>query len=214
MDYKQLIIASGLRMLNAGYTIETWGNISARNPETQLVYLTPSGMDYTTISADDVVVCDIDGNVVEGKRKPTIETGLHTALYRARPEVNAVVHTHPLYSTVFSCMGEDIPMVIDEAAQVLGGVCRTAPYALPGTPELAENCVKALGTQANSCLLQSHGAVCVGETMDAAFKVAKVLEVTAQIYQMIRATGGAFQPISDKNIEAMQYFVKNIYGQR
>lgn len=214
MNYKKLIIDSGLRMLNSGYTIETWGNISYRDGESGLVYLTPSGMDYTVITESDVVVCDLEGAIVEGRRKPTIETSLHLAIYRERPEVNAIVHTHPLYSTVFSCMGEDIPLLIDEAAQALGDVCRTAEYGLPGSPELAENCVRALGKDANACLLKSHGAVCVGATMDAAFKVSKVLEVTAQIYQMIRATGNAFQPISQENIAAMKYFANNLYGQR
>lgn len=214
MNYKKLIVDRGLQMLNGGYTVETWGNISVRDPETNLVYLTPSGMDYTTIHEDDVVVMDLDGNRVEGHRKPTIETDLHLAIYKNRPEVNAVVHTHPIYSTVFSCCGEDIPMVIDEAAQVMGDVCRTAEYALPGSPELAVNCIAALGQKANSCLLKSHGAVCVGENMDAAFKVCKVLEVTAQIYQLIRAMGKDYEKISDENIAAMQYFAKNIYGQR
>lgn len=214
MNYKKMIVESGLRMLEGGYTIETWGNISYRDPDTNLVYLTPSGMDYGSIVESDIVVRDLDANPVEGDRKPTIEMGMHLAVYRARPEINAVVHTHPLYSTVFSCMGEDIPLLIDEAAQILGAPSRTAAYALPGSPQLAENCVKALGTDANSCLLQSHGAVCVGADMDTAFRVAKVLEVTAQIYQMIRAMGASFVPISPENIAAMQDFVKNIYGQR
>ena len=155
-----------------------------------------------------------DGNIVEGTKKPTIETGLHLAIYKARPEVNAVVHTHPMYSMVFSCCGEDIPLVIDEAAQTLGGTVKTAEYALPGSPELAQNCVEALGTQSNACLLKSPGAVCVGEDMDSAFKVSKVLEVTAEIYQMIRAIGKTPYKISDENIAAMQDFVKNVYGQR
>lgn len=214
MNYKKLIVDSGLRMLEGGYTIETWGNISVRDPEKNLVYLTPSGMDYSTITEDDVVVVDMDGKVVEGHRKPTIETGLHVAIYNARPDVNAVVHTHPLYSTVFSCCGEDVPQVTDEASQILGGPCITAEYALPGTPELAANCVKALGPKNMSCMLKSHGAVSVGADMDGAFRVCKVLEVTAQIYQMIRAMGKDFDPISKENIEAMEYFVKNIYGQR
>ncbi|MFY9198148.1 MAG: class II aldolase/adducin family protein [Acutalibacteraceae bacterium] len=214
MNYKKLIVESGLRMLNSGYTVETWGNISFRDKETNLVYLTPSGMDYTIVTQDDIVVCDLDGNIVEGTKKPTIETGLHLAIYKARPEVNAVVHTHPMYSMVFSCCGEDIPLVIDEAAQTLGGTVKTAEYALPGSPELAQNCVEALGTQSNACLLKSHGAVCVGEDMDSAFKVSKVLEVTAEIYQMIRAIGKTPYKISDENIAAMQDFVKNVYGQR
>lgn len=214
MNLKKLIVDSGLRMFNSGQTVETWGNISYRDKETNLVYLTPSGMDYTIIAEEDVVVCDLDGNIVEGKRKPTIEKSFHLGIYKARPEVKAVIHTHPIYSTVFSCTGEEIPLIIDEAAQTLGGTIKTAPYALPGTQELADNCVKALGTEANACLLMSHGAVCVGDTMDAAFKVSTVLEVTAQIYYMVKSMGKECIKISDDNIAAMMYYVKNVYGQR
>lgn len=213
MNYKKLIVDSGLRMLRGGYTVETWGNISARDPETNLVYLTPSGMDYTTIQEEDIVVLDLEGNIVEGHRKPSIELDLHLHVYQSRPEVQAVVHTHPIYSTVFSCCGEDIPMVIDEAAQVLGDVCRTAKYGLPGSKELAENCVEALGKTGNACLLRSHGAVCVGKNMDTAFKVCKVLEVTAQIYQLIRSMGANYLPIPQQYINAMWDFAQNHYGQ-
>lgn len=213
MDYKELIIKSGVRMFNEDFTIETWGNISAKDPETNLIYLTPSGMDYLECTVDDVVVCNIEGEIVEGKRKPTIETMLHINVYRNRPEVNAIVHTHPIYSTVFSCIGESIPLLLDEAAQTLGAPVQTAKYALPGTKELADECVKALGKEANACLLQSHGAVCVGESMDAAFKVAKVLEVTAKTYQLIRAMGAKCIPLCEDDIKCMKEFVKNHYGQ-
>lgn len=214
MNYRKLIVESGVRMINGGYTIGTWGNISIRNPETDEVYLSPSGMNYTTITEDDIIIVNLKGEILEGTRKPTIETALHVALYNARPELNAVVHTHPIYSTAFSCCGEDIPLILDEAAQILGDTCKTAEYALPGSTELAVNCVKALGKKANSCLLKSHGAVCVGENIESAFAVCKVLEVTAEIYQMICAMGKKYEPISPENIEAMQYFVKNVYGQR
>ncbi len=213
MNFKRLIIESGIQLLNSNMTVETWGNISVRNPETGRIYLTPSGMDYSTLSESDVVVCDIDGNILEGKRKPTVEKELHLQIYRKRADVNAIVHTHPIYSTVFSCMGEDIPLIVDEAAQILGGVCKKAEYALPGTDALAANCLAALGNT-NSCLLQSHGAVCVGKDMRAAFKVSRVLEMTAEIYYRIRATGGSPIPISDENIEAMFDFATNRYGQK
>lgn len=212
-NYKELIIESGKKMFNGGFTIETWGNISVKDEETGLVYMTPSGMDYLDCNEDDVIVCKLDGEIVEGTRKPTIEKELHLSVYRNRPEVKAVVHTHPIYSTVFSCIGEDIPLLIDEAAQALGAPVKTAKYALPGSEELAKECVKALGKEANACLLRSHGAVCVGDTMEAAFKVANVLEVTAEIYRLIRSTGKEFIPISNENIEAMKEFAKYKYGQ-
>lgn len=213
MNYKQLIVESGKRMSGSGLTVETWGNISFRDKETGLVYLTPSAMLYDTIVEDDVVVCRLDGMIVEGERKPTIETEMHLSVYRNREDVNAIIHTHPIYSMVYASQGKDIPLIIDEAAQILGDVCRCADYALPGSAELAENCVKALGERSNSCLIHSHGAVCVSGDMDGAFKTAKVLEVTAQIYYMVEATGGKPAGISDENIKAMQDFVKNSYGQ-
>ena len=213
MNEKQLIIESGKKLLHEGFTVETWGNISVRGAD-GLVYITPSGMDYDTCCEDDVVVMTLDGTVVDGHRVPSIEHGLHRAVYAARPDVNAIVHTHPIYSTVFSAMGENIPLLIDEAAQALGDEVRTAPYALPGTDELAQNCAEALGQKANACLLQSHGAVCVGRDMKAAFKTARVLEMTAEIYWRIRAAGGKFIPISAENIAAMQDFVAHRYGQR
>ena len=213
MDYRELIVQSGLRMAASGLTVETWGNISARDPGTGRIYLTPSAMKYDAIAPDDVVVCDPDGTVVQGVRKPTVEMEMHLTVYRARKDVNAIVHTHPVYSMVYACQGKEIPLFTDEAAQTLGDTVRVTPYALPGSRELAENCAAALGERANACLLRSHGAVAVGGDMDAAFKVCTVLELTARILTMIESTGGTPCPISARKIAAMQDFIKNHYGQ-
>ena len=212
-EWKRAVIAAGKRMLAEGVTIGAWGNISVRD-EAGRVCITPSGMAYGTLTEDDIVVLAPDGTRLEGERKPSIETGLHLAVYAARPDCRAIVHTHPVYSTAFSAMGEDIPLFLDEAAQQLGDTVRTAEYALPGTPELAENCVRALGPRSMACLLRSHGAVCLGETLDQAFLVSQVLESTARIYGLIRSMGGAFLPLSQEDIRAMQEFVKNEYGPR
>ena len=168
-NWKREVINGGIRMLEEGITIGTWGNVTIRDPETGYVYLSPSGMPYKTLTEDDIVVVLLDGSRVEGTRRSTIETEMHLAIYRARPECNAIIHTHPIYSTAFSAMGEDIPLMLDEAAQVLGDTVRTADYALPGTQELADNCVKALGDKAMACLLKSHGAVCLGKDLEQAF---------------------------------------------
>ena len=213
-NWKREVIDAGIRMLSEGITIGTWGNVTVRDPETGYVYLSPSGMPYRTLVEDDIVVVRLDGTRVEGERKPTIETELHLAIFRARPECNAVIHTHPIYSTAFSAMGEDIPLLLDEAAQVLGDTARTTAYALPGSQELADECVKALGDRAMACLLKSHGAVCLGKDLEQAFGNSTVLEATAQIYSVIRSMGGQFQPISPENIAFMQAFVKTSYGQR
>ncbi len=213
-NWKREVIDAGIRMLNEGITIGTWGNVTIRDPETDYVYLSPSGMPYRTLREEDIVVLRLDGSRVEGARKPTIETEMHLSIYRARPACNAVVHTHPTYSTAFSCMGEDIPLLLDEAAQVLGDVVRTTKYALPGSQELAEECVKALGERSMACLLKSHGAVCLGKDLEEAFGNSTVLEATAKVYSIIRSMGGRFDPISPENIAFMQEFVRTKYGQR
>ena len=212
MDYREIIVTAGKKLIHEGFTIETWGNISVRD-EAGLVYITPSGMDYETCTVDDVVVMKPDKTVVSGARRPSIETGLHLAVYTARPEVSAIVHTHPLSSMVFACTGMSIPLLTDEASQALGDEVRTARYGLPGSLELAQNCVDALGQKSNACLLQSHGAVCVGKNMPAAFTVAKVLEMTAELYYRICVMGKSYIPISEENIAAMQEFVAHSYGQ-
>ena len=212
MNYKRFLIDACLRMVKSGLTVETWGNISVRDPETGYVYLTPSGMPYDTIVEDDIVVMDVDGNRIEGERKPTIEYAMHLGLMKNRPDINAVVHTHPVYSQVFALLHENIPPVIDEAAQILGGEVKVTDYALPGSPEMAANAIAAIGNEA-SCLLANHGAVAVGKDMDAAFRVCTVLEMTAHIYYMARCIGTP-KPIDDDKVAFMKDFVANHYGQR
>ena len=118
---KKLVRESGIRMIESGLTVYTWGNVSYCDRSTGLVYITPSGMDYHELTDDDICVYELSGAHVEGDRRPSIELQMHLGCLNARPEMNAVVHTHPIFSTVFSSMGEDIPINIhDEAAQTLG----------------------------------------------------------------------------------------------
>ena len=211
MDLRQELIAAGKRMLEKKLTVETWGNLSLRDGETGLVYLTPSAMPYHTIEGEDVCVCTPDGTQIGGRRKATIEKELHLGLYRQRPEVNAIIHTHPIHSQVFAVLRRDVPPVIDEAAQVLGGTVKVADYALPGTPELARNVCRAMGGRVRACLMANHGAVCVGESMEQAFKVCAVLEMTAEIYQKALAIG---QPhiLEPELVEEMWVFANERYG--
>lgn len=211
MDYKQALLDAGIKMVKSGLTVGTWGNISIRDPETNLVYLTPSGMPYDSITKEDVVVMDLDGNVVDGFRKPTIEWGMHLGVMKARKDVNAIVHTHPIYSQVFSLLHEDIPPVIDEAAQLLYGNVKCTEYALPGSEKLATEVTEKLD-QGAACLIANHGAVCVGSDIDMAFKVCTVLEMTSQIYYMARCIGNP-QPENPDDVAFMHDFVMNKYGQ-
>jgi L-fuculose-phosphate aldolase len=211
MNCKEKLVRAGREMLGRGLTVETFGNLSIRDPETGLVYLTPSAMAYHTITEEDVVVMDLDGNLVEGRRKPTIEKEVHLSLYRAHPEVNAIIHTHPVHSQVFAVLRKPIPPVMDEAAQVLGGTVRVAEYALPGTEALAQSVCAAMEGRVRACLMANHGAVCVGATMEQAFKVCTVLEMTAEVYRLALSVG---EPVvlPDELVDEMWDFANNRYG--
>jgi L-fuculose-phosphate aldolase len=211
-EYKKQVIDACIEMTERKLTLETWGNISLRDPETGYIYLTPSGMDYNTCVADDIIVFDNDGNLVEGKRKPSIEKDMHLGIYFKRKDVNAVIHTHPTHSMIFAVTGQGIPAVTDEFAQLIGKRAECANYALPGTKELAENTIDSLGG-GKAVLLCNHGAVCVGHDLKSAFRVAEVLEKTAYIY--LRTQGiGTPRIIPDQDVEVMMDFVSNKYGQR
>jgi L-fuculose-phosphate aldolase len=212
-SYKKLIVETGLKMLDQGLTVGTWGNISARDPETDLVYLSPSGMDYREITPDDVVVLDLDLNIVDGKRIPSVEKHTHLAVYRARRDVNAVLHTHPLYSTVLGVNHMDLPAVSEDFAQLVGDKIICSEYALPGTPELGEKVAAGLGAERNAVLLPNHGTVNVAPDMPTALTVCHVVEKSAQIYIMALSIGTPHL-ISAEDIKAMQDYKKNHYGQR
>jgi L-fuculose-phosphate aldolase len=209
-DYRQLIVDAGKAMIGQGLTIETWGNLSLRDPASGLIYITPSGMAYDTLTPEDVVVLHPDGSTAEGIREPSVEKLLHSMIYQHRPDVNAVLHTHPEHSLVFAVLHRDIPVVTDELAQAVGGPVRCAAYALPGSQQLAENGVEALGS-VQACLLANHGAVCVGKDMEECFRVAAVLEAGAEVYARACAIG---TPVAENpaDVAWMRDFAVNRYG--
>ena len=211
LDCRQLVIDTGRRMYEGGLTVGKWGNVSIRSQVSGHVFITPSGMGYDVCTPADINVYTVDGILVDGFRKPSVEKNLHLFIYKARPDICAIVHTHPLYSSVFGALGEDIPAITEEFAQVIGKVVRCARYFLPGTDELANAAVEALG-DGPAALLASHGAVCAGEGVDAAFQVAEVLEKACQILYMARAIGKP-KVISDEDVEAMYKFKRTEYGQ-
>ncbi len=212
-SYKEIVVGAGRAMLEEGLTVGTWGNISVRDSKTDLVYISPSGMDYREITINDIVVLDLETNVVDGKRVPSIEKETHLALYRSRKDVNAVVHTHPLYSTVLGVNMMELPAVSEDFAQIVGDKIVCSTYALPGTKELGENVAAGLGAERNAVLLPNHGTVCVGEDMKTALTVCHVVEKSAHIYIMALSIGTPHL-ISDEDIKVMQDYKKNHYGQR
>lgn len=210
-DYLQQVVDGGMEMVRRELTVGTWGNISIRDTETGLIYIKPSGMPYESITPDDVVVMNSDKEIVWGKRKPSIEYGMHISIMNARPDVNVVIHTHPIYSSVFAVTLQEIPGISEDFVQIVGDKVICSEYALPGTPELAANVAKAIGER-NAVLIPNHGTVCVGADVAGALKICHVVEKSAQIYILAKSVGTP-HVISDEDIKAMQYFARNKYGQ-
>lgn len=210
-EFKEMIVDGGMILFDQGLTVGTWGNLGIRDPETNLFYLKPSGMKYPEITIDDIVVMNEKKEIIDGHRKPSIEYNFHIAIMEERKDVNCVLHYHPVYSSVFGVIYEDIPGIGEDFVQLIGDKVINCEYALPGTQELADNVVKALGKR-NAVLIPNHGSICVGGDFDTALKTIHVLEKTAHICILAR-TIGTPHLIDPDDIKAMQDFARNHYGQ-
>ena len=192
--------------------LSSGGNISARVPGEKIVAITPSGRSYFSLELSDICVVGFDRQSIESDLAPSIEAGLHIGVYQNRPDVNAVIHDHPLHSSVLGVAKMELPAISEDFAQIVGDKIICCEYALPGTPELAACAVEALGDR-NAVLLPNHGTLCVGENLKHVLRVCHVVEKAAHMYILARLIGTP-QVISDENVKAMQYFARNLYGQR
>jgi L-fuculose-phosphate aldolase len=176
-------------LIQTGLVTGTSGNVSVRTPEGD-VLVTPSGVDYEVLGPEDVVLVDLDMNVLAGSLVPSTETPMHTGIYKARPNVDAVVHTHSRFATTLACLGWEIPPV-HYMLTTLGpdGRIPLAPYTLYGTEELADHAANALGGSHYACLLRTHGTIAVGESAERAFSRTVVLEEMAEVYYRARLAG-------------------------
>ena len=210
--FKKLIVDTGRELYKQNLTIGTWGNISVLDSETGLIYIKPSGMDYNEISLEDVIVVDKKGKTIEGFRKPSIEMPMHLSIYNARKDVGAIVHYHPIYSSVLAVTGVSLPGICEDFVQIVGEKVLCAQYALPGSDELAKKAVVSLGER-NAVFLLNHGTLCVGKDMKEAMKVCYVVEKTAHIYILSKSIGKC-RIIPEEDIKTMQDFSKNSYGKQ
>ncbi|NLV17026.1 MAG: class II aldolase/adducin family protein [Syntrophomonadaceae bacterium] len=199
-------------MMEQGLVRGTWGNVSCRIPgEEGLILITPSGMEYSVLGPDDLVVIDRQGQLAAGKWKPSTESPLHAALYEARSDVGAIVHTHSVYATSFAVAGRPIPAITEEIAQVIGGPVEVAPYAACGTQELAEAAVNYLGRR-GAVMLAKHGLVGVGKDLSEALLACVIAEKTAEIAVMARILGG-YNELTPKEVLSLRDTYLNKYGQ-
>lgn len=189
------VVAACTRMLADGLVVGTSGNVSLRRGDQVLI--TPTAVDYRTLTPAALPVVDLDGNPVAGELKPTSELPLHLAVYRAHPEAGALVHTHAVHATAVSTVADTVPNVHYILA-ANGGPVRVAKYATYGTPELAESAVAALAGR-SACLLANHGTVTVGDTLAAAYDRAVQLEWACRVW-LAATAAGAPQLLSDEEM--------------
>lgn len=186
-DTKKQILEYAQKCVQKGLIAGTSGNLSLLSGDGKMA-ITPSGIDYLTMTVDDVMVIDFDGNILEGPHKPSSEWPMHALIYKNDSEVRSVVHTHSPYATAFAVINEPIPVVLVEMVFFLGGDVRVAPLALQGTDEVGLGCVEALKGR-GACLLQNHGAVSVGKDLPQAFIRTEYTEDAAKICHMAMAVG-------------------------
>lgn len=192
MSIQSQLVQTAQRAYREKMFAATSGNLSVFDRESGKIYITPGSFPYEKMTPEDIMAIDLDGNILEGKHRPSSEWRMHAAIYRADKRVNAIVHTHSPYATAFAINHMRIPAVLYEMVFFLGGDIPVAEGAIPGTPEVGENCVPVL-KERNGCLMANHGALAVGDTLDRAYTRAVYIEDAAKAYSVALTHGKTYE---------------------
>ena len=206
-EEKKLVLATSQKMLEKGLVVGKSGNVSLHLPPEEgreLLAITPTSRYYDLLTFDDIQVIDFETEPVEGDLPPSSETLLHIGIYQARKNINAVIHTHSVFASAVSVAGLDIPAILDDQVTFIGGEMRLAEYALPGSEQLVDHVIAALGER-NAVLLPNHGAIGIGRTMREALTTCELLEKTARIF-LCALSVGKINPLPTEMIEVGKAF--------
>ena len=184
---RKRIVELGRLLVKKGLTHGSSGNLSARVGE-NTVLITPSGVPYFEMRPSDIVEIDLEGNVISGKFKPSIERFMHLEIYKSRKDVNAVVHSHPINSSALAIVREPLPVLTEEFVIYVGGPVELARFEQAGTIELGKAVVEALGDK-KAALMSNHGLVAVGKDLDEAEFVSEIVELHARMYILAKSIG-------------------------
>jgi len=192
----------------------TWtgGNVSARDPETGLVVIKPSGVRYENLKPEHLTIVDLHGNHVDGELKPSSDTASHLYIYRHRPDVNGVVHTHSPYATAFAALGQPIPVYLTAMADEFGGPIPCGGFALIGGEQIGQVVVESIGDSA-AVLLKNHGVFTVGPTAKAAVKAAVMVEDVARTVWIALQLGQPAE-IAPEDVAKLHHRYTHEYGQQ
>jgi L-ribulose-5-phosphate 4-epimerase len=211
-EMKQTLHHLHLELPRNNLVVWTSGNISARDRESGYVVIKPSGVRYEALQPVDMVVVDMDGNVVEGDLKPSSDTASHLYIYRHRPDVGGIVHTHSPYATAFAAIGKPIPVYLTAMGDEFGGPIPCGDFALIGGEEIGRIVVESIG-DSPAILLKNHGVFTVGETAEAAVKAAVMVEDAAKTVHLALQIGTPDE-ISQADVAKLNLRYKNVYGQQ
>ncbi len=194
-----------------GLVVWTGGNVSARDAESGYVVIKPSGILYDELQPEDHVVVNLDGKIIEGKLKPSSDTASHLYIYRHRPDVNGVVHTHSSYATAFAALGRPIPVYLTAIADEFGGPIPCAGFALIGDEVIGREVVENIGNS-SAVLLKNHGVFTIGSTARKAVKAAVMVEDVARAVWLALQLG---QPdeIAPEDVAKLHHRYLHVYGQ-
>jgi len=200
-------------LVRSGLVVWTAGNVSARLPGTDLMVIKPSGVDYDHLGPENMVVCDLDGNVVEGGLAPSSDTAAHAYIYRHLPHVGGVTHTHSTYAVAWAARGEAVPCVLTAMADEFGGAIPVAPFALIGSDAIGRAVVDTLcGSTSPAVLVQNHGPFTIGRTARDAVKAAVMCEDVCRSVHIARQLGEPL-PIAPDDIASLHDRYQHHYGQ-
>ncbi|QRN82465.1 class II aldolase/adducin family protein [Chloroflexota bacterium] len=185
---REQIVQTTQGLVRKGFLMATGGNVSMRIPGQDRFAITPSNFDYMQMKSGDVCVLDYDLNPIAGKHKPSIESGMHGAIYQVRPDVNAVIHTHQVYASALALIDAPIPTLFDEQALFLGPSVDIIPYAFSGTDELKNTIANHVQNVSNAFIMKNHGALIFGSTMERAVHNVAILEKCSLAYLLALCT--------------------------
>jgi L-ribulose-5-phosphate 4-epimerase len=209
---KEELVRLHMELPRHNLVVWTSGNVSARDPESGLVAIKPSGVRYDDLRPEDMVVLDLDGKVIEGNLSPSSDTASHLYIYRNRPETGGVVHTHSPYATAFAAVNQPIPVVLTAIADEFGGPIPCGGFALIGGEEIGQVVVDSLG-MSPAVLLKNHGVFSVGKDAAAAVKAAVMVEENAKTVWLALQIGSP-EEIDPEDVKKLNDRYQHVYGQR
>jgi L-ribulose-5-phosphate 4-epimerase len=210
---REQVAALHAELVRYGLVVWTGGNVSGRVPGEDLFVIKPSGVMYDDLTPQSMVVCDLDGNVVEGEHAPSSDTASHAYVYREMPEVGGVVHTHSTYASAWAARAEPIPCVLTAMADEFGGEIPLGPFALIGSEDIGRGIVATLrGHRSPAVIMQNHGVFSIGKNATSAVKAAVMCEDVARTVHIARQLGEPV-PIAPEHIDSLYDRYQNAYGQ-